>query len=502
MATRPSETSGWTAAGINPPIGKKSTGWITNEKPPAQWHNWLSNIEYQWQHYVEENFAELLDAYQDDSTIGGMVVSGTGGLGISITSGLTLQNGIRVAHSGPTVDTVVDNSDTYLDFTDAGAFVKINQATGNPEPAVTANAVRIARIDALAGSIEVKDRRITSLQSPRTFMLAPADTSSRRSGAQIHLQGQITTNPIAAITRYAFGSSGSPTPTYRGGYIKYGLDTVVGSHFTLGVHSNNNIEEGDDQDSVRIHLSSGSVSIGKDTAPSNISDIGLIVGNDGESLIRIHNDSSTVENAILELSLDSGTNYQLKNDRSANQFQIATGNYPSTAIKAYHDHNFGVWKFNIEHSSLLDANFRIDNEGSADSGGGIKFSKTSAATELGRITTSFSGSSRRMVVYVGPGVTSTDKCWLFKYSGSRASALPVVELKAPSDNYETAASNSLTRIVACGRFDTSVPNVSARHFNVTSILRNSIGNYTITLDQPLMLAISSQVGVGQQRLMF
>jgi hypothetical protein len=39
--------------------------------------------------------------------------------------------------------------------------------------------------------------------------------------------------------------------------------------------------------------------------------------------------------------------------------------------------------------------------------------------------------------------------------------------------------------VACAKFDLSGPTISTRHFNIASVVRNSVGNYTVTLDQPV-----------------
>ena len=49
-----------------PPQGKKDIGWIPAEEPPAQFHNWLWNIIYQWTNYIET----VLDymTFGDDAT--------------------------------------------------------------------------------------------------------------------------------------------------------------------------------------------------------------------------------------------------------------------------------------------------------------------------------------------------------------------------------------------------------------------------------------------------
>lgn len=66
MATKPTSTPRWASDGaadvIEPPSGKKDTGWLVDDKPPAQWENWLRKITWQWTEYVGDGVWEAVSA--------------------------------------------------------------------------------------------------------------------------------------------------------------------------------------------------------------------------------------------------------------------------------------------------------------------------------------------------------------------------------------------------------------------------------------------------------
>lgn len=56
MATKPTSVSRWADVGgaiVEPSSGKKDVGWLVAEKPAAQFFNWLLNISYQWQLWLQ-----------------------------------------------------------------------------------------------------------------------------------------------------------------------------------------------------------------------------------------------------------------------------------------------------------------------------------------------------------------------------------------------------------------------------------------------------------------
>lgn len=57
MAAKPSSLPRWADVGgaiVEPPDGKKDVGWVTGEKPPAQYFNWWKNLVYQWTDYLDD----------------------------------------------------------------------------------------------------------------------------------------------------------------------------------------------------------------------------------------------------------------------------------------------------------------------------------------------------------------------------------------------------------------------------------------------------------------
>jgi hypothetical protein len=57
MSTRPTiAVPHWSTAGSNiePSAGKKSEGWIVNERPPAEWLNWLQNSAGEWLQFLAD----------------------------------------------------------------------------------------------------------------------------------------------------------------------------------------------------------------------------------------------------------------------------------------------------------------------------------------------------------------------------------------------------------------------------------------------------------------
>lgn len=67
MATRPTKFPEWArvpsvdpvtggANVVEPTEQKKDTGWQREEKPPANYQNWLDNLTYQWLQYLDDNY--------------------------------------------------------------------------------------------------------------------------------------------------------------------------------------------------------------------------------------------------------------------------------------------------------------------------------------------------------------------------------------------------------------------------------------------------------------
>ncbi len=62
MATKPTpRIPVWASGGVttDPGAGKESTGWVVDERPPANWWNWVWNAMGQWLTWAETSIDDL-----------------------------------------------------------------------------------------------------------------------------------------------------------------------------------------------------------------------------------------------------------------------------------------------------------------------------------------------------------------------------------------------------------------------------------------------------------
>lgn len=94
MAAKPASTPRWADGGsaevTEPASGKKDIGWLSAERPPAQYFNWLFNLIYQWMEYLDDG------AFTGDHSIAGALTL-TGGangakLEVNAADRLTVRN--------------------------------------------------------------------------------------------------------------------------------------------------------------------------------------------------------------------------------------------------------------------------------------------------------------------------------------------------------------------------------------------------------------------------
>ena len=100
MSTKPTKLPRW--ASVTPPspdpgAGKQDVGWVTGERPPAQYSNWLAYWNYKLAEYL--NDGNLQGAHTFDSTVG---VTGvlTANANINANAGITVGNNQNVTVSG------------------------------------------------------------------------------------------------------------------------------------------------------------------------------------------------------------------------------------------------------------------------------------------------------------------------------------------------------------------------------------------------------------------
>ncbi len=66
---RPAELPRWADVGGDietPSSGKQDIGWLVNERPPAQYFNWLANTTYLWTQYLDDRALEVLSLTSDE----------------------------------------------------------------------------------------------------------------------------------------------------------------------------------------------------------------------------------------------------------------------------------------------------------------------------------------------------------------------------------------------------------------------------------------------------
>jgi hypothetical protein len=137
MADRPTDIPEWcrTGTATEPPEGKKDTGWVVSEKPPAEWFNWLMKIAGDWLTWYAAliNYSVGLLRIKHPTLTSGVGVGlwlsgGNGGSGGSFAGGnLTLSGG--TGSGGSSDGNIISshphyfqNGDTGLDYYAEGYF--------------------------------------------------------------------------------------------------------------------------------------------------------------------------------------------------------------------------------------------------------------------------------------------------------------------------------------------------------------------------------------------
>lgn len=117
MATRPSQDFEWATSGLktDPGAGKKDVGFLTAEKPPARWFNYLFNLIAQWLGYLD---VTLQDA---SNTLPGLYV---------IRRWFVPPTGVTVAAGTTNSEVFVD---TLAATTQANTTLTTHQSTVDPD---------------------------------------------------------------------------------------------------------------------------------------------------------------------------------------------------------------------------------------------------------------------------------------------------------------------------------------------------------------------------------
>lgn len=100
MASKPANVPVWNSGGavnVEPSAGKKILGWLANERPPAQYLNWLLKLTGEWAQYLSDG--AMSGAWTFASTVGitGLITA-TAGLVAAANQHITVSGTGRFKH--------------------------------------------------------------------------------------------------------------------------------------------------------------------------------------------------------------------------------------------------------------------------------------------------------------------------------------------------------------------------------------------------------------------
>lgn len=125
MAVRPSTTPYWGGTQVEPTTPQKTTGFVPNFRPPAEWHNFLFGDIYSWIAWFDYKIQAGIAALQ-----GYDWVVGVGGTHATINALIADSNvvaGNSILVTSPQTLTVMQDitkSDLYFDFKPSAVYSK------------------------------------------------------------------------------------------------------------------------------------------------------------------------------------------------------------------------------------------------------------------------------------------------------------------------------------------------------------------------------------------
>lgn len=222
MVNRPTAYPRWATDGgalvTEPPEGPsggatvtKSDGWVPGNAE-LDYDNWHKNITYNWAAWLDQISFRSSDLHPNHALPGGTPPAIGAGLGIlaNAFSAAVYADGYRVSAgfgvslvTGPAANyNYSATSDTYWDLSRAGVWTPVVVASGDPEPAVTANSTRVygVRTDASDRTLLLVDRR-----AERVRQNAPIDMTH---GAAVPGGGSAADRAVASF-RWKYPDGGS-----------------------------------------------------------------------------------------------------------------------------------------------------------------------------------------------------------------------------------------------------------------------------------------------------
>lgn len=114
MATKPTERIlDWASTGstTDPGGSKEAAGWLTSERPPANWWNWILNSFGKWLTYFETRTDERKWVAHLDLTVSPALIWSTGVLGL--TGFTPVSDDLEIQLDG-TITSNVDNAAIFI----------------------------------------------------------------------------------------------------------------------------------------------------------------------------------------------------------------------------------------------------------------------------------------------------------------------------------------------------------------------------------------------------
>lgn len=134
---------------VEPPDGKKDSGWHYREKPPRNWWNWIQKTNYDWLAFLDEQKQALHSDYSFNSFETVPTVTAPGGLFVDVGAADAWLNGTKAAYAAQTAIEVADDTTNYIYLDSDGIY----KATTSAATASTAARLLTAKVITAAGAI-------------------------------------------------------------------------------------------------------------------------------------------------------------------------------------------------------------------------------------------------------------------------------------------------------------------------------------------------------------
>ena len=181
-----------TGTKAEPDEAKKDTGWIVDERPPAQWENWKSNLIGSWFKWLDERFED--GATKDELNIPIEVLFSTIGSDLIPSFDAQLDLGSEsFAWDQAFVDHIYFNSAPYL-FGELTTLTTVNQGPGNeaevtPQTVLTFNGETLnSEVFVTSTPKQIMVNRPGVYKIDATFVVAEAEVNDMACEFQVWLK--------------------------------------------------------------------------------------------------------------------------------------------------------------------------------------------------------------------------------------------------------------------------------------------------------------------------